>query len=113
MKIFTKIFLLLLYPFVYLFHPEIRKMNASRAKYWLMDNDFFKKELKLISLSSVIAILFYGFLFYGIGHIVGGAKTAAYTIQKNYGDTIDAYEEKNSSNAMNKISIRYEHRRRY
>jgi hypothetical protein len=72
-----KLLLILIYPFVYLFHPRIRRANALRIKYWAMDKDFFREERKAIGSIGLLSVIVYGGLVYGIpalylagGHIV-------------------------------------------
>jgi hypothetical protein len=64
MKIFKKLLLVFLYPFVYIFHPKIRRANALRIKYWAMDRDFFKQERKKIVFIGLLSFSFwFGFIY--------------------------------------------------
>lgn len=63
-NLFKKLLLILLYPFVYIFHPQIRRANALRIKYWAMDRDFFKEERKKLTLIGLFSFTFwFGFLY--------------------------------------------------
>lgn len=98
MKFLGKIIFFLIYPFVYLLHPQLRRSHQLRIKYWLMDNSFFKEQFKIIAISFFVAIFCYGFLFHGIGILVAGTKSATYTIQQNIEKSVEEYEESKASN---------------
>ncbi len=86
MNFFIKLILLVIYPFVYLFHPKMRKLHTSRIKYWAVDRDFFKDEIKSITTIGVLAFAFYFFVFYGFAMTVGGAAKLNHAIGESYED---------------------------
>lgn len=62
----NKLLLILVYPFVYLLNPRIRRANALRIKFWAADRDFFQEERKVLIASSACAFLFYAGIVLGI-----------------------------------------------
>ena len=69
-----KLILILIYPFVYLFHPRIRRANALRIKFWAMDRDFFREERKTLSAIALFSFMLYGGLIYALPalYLTGG-----------------------------------------
>ena len=91
MNVCVKIVLFFLYPFIYLFHPQMRKYHSSRAKYWLADNDFFKHELNYLKTSITVAVISYLVIFYGASTVFYTTHTVTDAVIENYSDAHDAY----------------------
>lgn len=69
-RFFYKALLVVMYPFVYLFHPRIRRANALRIKYWAADRDFFRQERKQLTLIAIAGASIYASLLYAIPAMV-------------------------------------------
>lgn len=86
MKILYKLLLVLLYPFVYLFHPRLRRANALRIKYWAMDRDFFKQERKQLMLIGFISFSFWFGFIYLLPAMVYSISSIAHQSMNNMSD---------------------------
>ena len=83
MRLLGKLFLILIYPFVYALHPRMRKYHALRLKYWAMERDFFKTERRLVVHSTLIAAAWYIMIWHGIGYINATYIKASHEVVEN------------------------------
>lgn len=69
-RFFSKVLLILIFPFAVLFHKRLRESATLRLKFWAMDRDFFHKERKQLSSIAIVAFLGWALLVYGLPAIV-------------------------------------------
>lgn len=93
----SKAALILLYPFIYLLHPRVRKANALRIKYWSMDKDFFYTERKAIFQSVIFGSVFYLGLVYAIPALV---YAVSYTVNKTTDNIAFALKKANEQEGL-------------
>jgi len=86
MGIIAKIFLIIIYPFVYILHPRMRQYHALRIKYWAVDRDFFIEEFRTILYAIFAALFGYWSLFYGVGLIHSAWTKGTHEIRQNYNE---------------------------
>jgi hypothetical protein len=78
----AKLILWLVFPFVYLLHPRLRKYHALRLKYWAKDKDFFKQEVGIILVSVTVALIVYTAIFGGIAHTLSTGIKVGHIIRE-------------------------------